>query len=195
MAFSLQLTPQPEISADVPVDLARTRQPQYGRYLDELEPGQVFEQPMTESQLPQALAFLTGTGKLADDFAFRLLNAKKQGYRKGHVLELRPKRSSPHYDRIIFYVDSDPSRAGLVHRVLIVDPEGCPVALLEDQLAAQRLWNARKVIRVDRNSPFVLLARRSDNSELQHSSSFFSFLTAGYVRVHIRLYVRLKGEA
>ena len=45
MAFSLQLTAQPEIAADVPVDLTRTRQPQYGRYLDELEPGQVFEHP------------------------------------------------------------------------------------------------------------------------------------------------------
>jgi len=45
MSFSLPLTPQPEIAADVAVDLARTRQPQYGRYLDELEPGQVFEHP------------------------------------------------------------------------------------------------------------------------------------------------------
>ena len=45
MPLSLQLTPQPEIAAEVPVDLARTRQPQYGRYLDELEPGQVFEHP------------------------------------------------------------------------------------------------------------------------------------------------------
>lgn len=45
MALSLQLTSQPEIAAEVPVDLARTRRPQYGRYLDELEPGQVFEHP------------------------------------------------------------------------------------------------------------------------------------------------------
>ncbi len=45
MSLTLQLTPQPEIAADVPVDLARTRQPQYGRYLDELDPGQVFEHP------------------------------------------------------------------------------------------------------------------------------------------------------
>jgi len=43
--LTLQLTSQPELSAEVPVDLARTRQPQYGRYLDELEPGQVFEHP------------------------------------------------------------------------------------------------------------------------------------------------------
>jgi 2-methylfumaryl-CoA hydratase len=45
MSFSLSLTPQPEIAADIAVDLGRTRQPQYGRYLDELEPGQVFEHP------------------------------------------------------------------------------------------------------------------------------------------------------
>jgi len=43
--LTIQLTPQAEIAADVPVDLERTRQPQYGRYLDELEPGQVFEHP------------------------------------------------------------------------------------------------------------------------------------------------------
>ncbi len=45
MSVSLELSEQPEISADVPVDLERVRRPQYGRYLDELEPGQVFEHP------------------------------------------------------------------------------------------------------------------------------------------------------
>jgi 2-methylfumaryl-CoA hydratase len=45
MSITIQLTPQPELSAGVPVALERTRQPQYGRYLDELEPGQVFEHP------------------------------------------------------------------------------------------------------------------------------------------------------
>ncbi|MDG2047417.1 MAG: MaoC family dehydratase [Halioglobus sp.] len=45
MSVSFTLTPQTEISADVAIDLAKTRQPQYGRYLDELEPGQVFEHP------------------------------------------------------------------------------------------------------------------------------------------------------
>jgi 2-methylfumaryl-CoA hydratase len=45
MSVSLKLTPQEEISADIPIDLGKTRQPQYGRYLDELEPGQVFEHP------------------------------------------------------------------------------------------------------------------------------------------------------
>lgn len=45
MSVSFQLTPQAELSADIPVDLSNTRYPQYGRYLDELEPGQVFEHP------------------------------------------------------------------------------------------------------------------------------------------------------
>jgi outer membrane lipoprotein carrier protein len=40
------------------------------------------------------------------------------------VLELMPKKPSPHYERILFYVDGDPKRAGLVHRVLIVDGAG-----------------------------------------------------------------------
>lgn len=45
MSITLPLTPQAELSADVPINLENTRQPQYGRYLDELEPGQVFEHP------------------------------------------------------------------------------------------------------------------------------------------------------
>jgi 2-methylfumaryl-CoA hydratase len=45
MTLSLHLTPQQEIGADIEVDLQRVRRPQYGRYLDELDPGQVFEHP------------------------------------------------------------------------------------------------------------------------------------------------------
>ncbi|MEZ5501968.1 MAG: MaoC family dehydratase [Halioglobus sp.] len=45
MSMIFPLAPQPELSADTPVELDRVRRPQYGRYLDELEPGQVFEHP------------------------------------------------------------------------------------------------------------------------------------------------------
>jgi 2-methylfumaryl-CoA hydratase len=45
MSVTIQLTPQAELSADIPIALGKTRHPQYGRYLDELEPGQVFEHP------------------------------------------------------------------------------------------------------------------------------------------------------
>jgi 2-methylfumaryl-CoA hydratase len=45
MSIRVPLNEQQEISADVAVDLSRVRRPQYGRYLDELDPGQVFEHP------------------------------------------------------------------------------------------------------------------------------------------------------
>ena len=83
--------------------------------------GQYYRQAMSESQLPAALGFLTGTGRLDDDFNFRLLDASALGYDEGQVLELRSRRPTPHYARILLYVDDDPRRRGVVHRVLIVD--------------------------------------------------------------------------
>ncbi|MCA9521915.1 MAG: MaoC family dehydratase [Myxococcales bacterium] len=37
--------PQPELAPSVPVDLGRLRQPQYGRYLDDFVPNQIFVHP------------------------------------------------------------------------------------------------------------------------------------------------------
>jgi 2-methylfumaryl-CoA hydratase len=45
VSFTLTLSNQEEIAADVAFSTERVRQPQYGRYLDELEPGAVFEHP------------------------------------------------------------------------------------------------------------------------------------------------------
>ena len=45
MSISLSLEPQQEIAGEIPVDMEQVRRPQYGRYLDELDPGQVFEHP------------------------------------------------------------------------------------------------------------------------------------------------------
>ena len=92
---------------------------------DEGERGQCFQREMADSQLPAAFSFLTGEGRLEEDFTFRLLNAARQGYREGYVLELRPRTPSSHYARVMFYVmrtDGNPS--GIVRRVLIVDPNG-----------------------------------------------------------------------
>jgi outer membrane lipoprotein carrier protein len=91
---------------------------------EDKEPGQVFERALGANELPQALSFLTGTGKLVDEFTFRLLDSEAQGFKGGYVLELLPKEPSPHYERILFYVDSAPNRLGLVHRVLILDSAG-----------------------------------------------------------------------
>ncbi len=88
------------------------------------EPGQVFEHKIGDTDMSSALAFLTGQGKLGDDFNTRLLDAAAQGFAGGYVLELLPKKPNPQFERILFYVDGDAKRAGLVHRVLIVDSAG-----------------------------------------------------------------------
>lgn len=88
------------------------------------EPGQVIEQAIAQAQLPQALAFLMGTGKLEDDFNCRLLDASTEGFTSGDVLELRPKTPTPHFDRLLFYVERAAAVRGLVRRMLIIDSSG-----------------------------------------------------------------------
>ena len=88
------------------------------------EPDQMVIQKMNEAQLPQALSFLTGTGRLEESFLFRLLDPEREGFASGKVLELTPIKPSPHFDRILFYVESNPRLRGLVRRVLIIDSLG-----------------------------------------------------------------------
>lgn len=45
MSITLALSEQTELAGEAPLNLSAARRPQYGRYLDELEPGQVFEHP------------------------------------------------------------------------------------------------------------------------------------------------------
>lgn len=88
--------------------------------------GQVIVRDLGEHQLPQAFSFLTGTGRLDRDFTFRLLDARRQRYR-GQILELRPREPTPHYDRLLFYVqivERNGQRAGVIQRVLIIDASG-----------------------------------------------------------------------
>lgn len=88
------------------------------------EKGQILEQQISQAQLPQALAFLMGTGRLQDDFTFRMLDAKREGWAAGDVLELKPKRPTPHFVRLVFYVERTPALRGLVRRLLIIDGDG-----------------------------------------------------------------------
>ena len=88
------------------------------------EPPQLLVQDMKTAQLPNAMAFLMGTGRLEDDFAFRLLDRDHKVFPGGSVLELRPKVATPHYDRILFYVSSAAKTRGLVQRLIIVDAVG-----------------------------------------------------------------------
>jgi len=45
MSFSMRLSEQAEVAGSVAVNLEWARRPQYGRYLDEFVPGQVFVHP------------------------------------------------------------------------------------------------------------------------------------------------------
>jgi len=82
--------------------------------------GQYFEQPIGDAQLPAALSFLTGSGSFTENYRFRLLSARDLRY-TGQVLELRSRRPSPHYSRILLYVDDSAARRGVIQRIVIVD--------------------------------------------------------------------------
>ncbi len=89
--------------------------------------GQLIERPLSEDQLPQAFSFLTGTGRLDRDFHLRLLDARRQGFPDGYVLELRPRVPSPNYEKVLFFVqvvEQGGRRAGIIKRVLIIDAAG-----------------------------------------------------------------------
>ncbi len=85
------------------------------------EERQAIQQTLTQSQMPTALAFLTGVGRLTDAFTFRLLDAAQFQYPSGYVLELRPTSPQPTYERIVFYVDRGTFQ---VARTVVIDAQG-----------------------------------------------------------------------
>jgi outer membrane lipoprotein carrier protein len=86
--------------------------------------GQVLQQSFAQAELPQAMSFLLGTGKLSEDFDAKLLDAAREGFPNGQVLELKPKQPSPHFDRLLFYVETSAALRGLVRRIVIIDASG-----------------------------------------------------------------------
>jgi outer membrane lipoprotein carrier protein len=89
--------------------------------------GQLIIRRVEEDQLPEAFAFLTGGGNLLEDFEVRLLDEARRDFPAGHVLELRPRRPTPHFERLVFYVtivEQGGKRAGIIRRVLILDAAG-----------------------------------------------------------------------
>ena len=71
-----------------------------------------------------ALGFLSGTARLDRDFRLSLRAAAAGQPANTDALELRPRRSDPHYRRIVLYVDNREATAGVVRRVAIEDPDG-----------------------------------------------------------------------
>jgi outer membrane lipoprotein carrier protein len=71
--------------------------------------------------------FLTGSGNLEKDFEVRLLEHDNVKFEDGYVLQLIPRRPTPNYEQLVFYVRTlthGGKRAGVVQRVLIIDSAG-----------------------------------------------------------------------
>jgi outer membrane lipoprotein carrier protein len=89
--------------------------------------GQLIERALEEDQLPSAFSFLIGSGNLEKDFEVRLLEHDDEQFQDGYVLQLVPRKPTPNYEQLVFYVRTlmtGTKRAGIVQRVLIIDSSG-----------------------------------------------------------------------
>jgi outer membrane lipoprotein carrier protein len=67
---------------------------------------QAFRQSLKESQLPAALSFLLGKGKLSDEFEISLAGEIAYGNKVDYRLSLKPKQPQATYKSIYFIVDA-----------------------------------------------------------------------------------------
>ncbi len=74
-------------------------------WLYEPEDKQAFKQELKSSQLPAALAFLTGKGKLATEFDVSFADRTPYGLPGDYRLSLTPKIAEPQVKSILFVVD------------------------------------------------------------------------------------------
>src|SRR3954454_13622293 len=90
-------------------------------WLYEPEDHQAFKQDLKSSQLPAALAFLTGKGKLADEFEIAFSNTPGVGTARDYVLSLHARQAQPQVKEITFVVDPE---TFLVPESVLVDGQG-----------------------------------------------------------------------
>jgi len=82
---------------------------------------QAFKQDLKSSQLPAALAFLMGKGKITDEFDVTFAKDAKQGHPGDFRLALSPKQPQSAYKSILFIVDP---KEFLVRESVLVDSQG-----------------------------------------------------------------------
>ena len=90
-------------------------------WIYEPEVPQIFSGSADAERLRRALAFVSGEGKIAEEYTVKKMDSAKYGYPKGIVLGLSPKDSRSPYKRIELYVDAATYR---VARSVVVDHEG-----------------------------------------------------------------------
>ncbi|HKY38166.1 MAG TPA: outer membrane lipoprotein carrier protein LolA [Polyangiaceae bacterium] len=81
---------------------------------------QMYEQLLDKTQYPAALSFLTGQGKLKQNFKFSKQDSVQMKYASGYVLLGEPLQPTAAYDKVYFYVDGTTFQ---VRRVIIVDAQ------------------------------------------------------------------------
>jgi outer membrane lipoprotein carrier protein len=87
----------------------------------EKENKQMFEQPMSKSPYPAALAFLVGNGSLRQSHKLKKGDSKQYNFEGGYVLLGEPLDPTPAYQHLILYVDIGTYQ---VRRVLLIDAQG-----------------------------------------------------------------------
>lgn len=90
-------------------------------WLYEPEDKQAFKQDLKGSQLPAALAFLTGRGKLADEFEISFSKDTSRGTARDYVLDLKPRQAQAQYKSILFIIDPV---TFYVRESILVDAQG-----------------------------------------------------------------------
>jgi outer membrane lipoprotein carrier protein len=94
-----------------------------GQFLWLYEPSekQAFKQDLKTSQLPAALSFLLGKGKIADEFEVTSSDDARFGRPDDYRLSLRPKQPQSTYKSILFVVDAGDFS---VRESVLVDQQG-----------------------------------------------------------------------
>jgi len=90
-------------------------------WLYEPEDKQAFKQDVRQTQLPAALSFLTGKGKLAHEFDVSFATETLPGRPQDYRLSLKPKRPQESYKSITFVVDPT---SFYVTQSVLVDSQG-----------------------------------------------------------------------
>jgi outer membrane lipoprotein carrier protein len=90
-------------------------------WLYEPEEKQAFKQDLKTSQLPAALAFLMGKGRIADEFEVAWSSDTRFGSTDDYRLSLRPKQPQSTYKSIVFVVDASDFS---VRESVLVDQQG-----------------------------------------------------------------------
>jgi outer membrane lipoprotein carrier protein len=90
-------------------------------WLYEPEDKQAFKQELKSSQLPAALAFLTGKGRLSDEFDIAFATDTTYGTARDYRLALHPKQAQPQVKELTFVVDPDTFQ---VRETVLVDGQG-----------------------------------------------------------------------